>query len=62
MGKKAHLSAGEKCYHSPTGFSTIPKFARYFAFEQLRMGKGRYEDLLRRALLIDPHTLSSPIA
>ena len=25
-------------------------------------GEKRYEDRLRRALLIDPHTLSSPIA
>lgn len=40
----------------------ILNYSKICQVAQLRMGRSRYEDRLRRALLIDPHTLSSPIA
>lgn len=55
MGKKAHLSAIRQPYR-------ILNYSKICQVAQLRMGRSRYEDRLRRALLIDPHTLSSPIA
>ena len=59
MGKKAHLSAGENAIRQPY---RILNYSKICQVAQLRMGRSRYEDRLRRALLIDPHTLSSPIA
>lgn len=40
----------------------ILNYSKICQVAQLRIGRGRYEDWLRRALLIDPHTLSSHIA
>lgn len=59
MGKR-HTSVPEKnAIRQPY---RILNYSKICQVAQLRMGRGRYEDRLRRALLIDPHTLSSPIA